>query len=654
MMKGQTTTAASTRARVFGNFLRPRQLNIGPRLAACFLIIVFLMGTADVIAVWQFKRIEVPAQQFYQADQKSLAVMRVHLDLMEFREALTRLAESQDERKFAEEAVSQRDHLLQDVERAEQTLKSSPYVDQYIPIALKAVGTSLPVQADSLMQLAKVADWQAVRLRLANQVRAMAGLTSRLVYDVDQEVAQERMQALASTRQARRQLTFVLSLTAAFTVLMAALLGWYATRSITGPLAALDAGALALGRGDFRHVIEIEGEDELTRMGTVFNYASRRVRELYDELKLNEARFRSLIERSSDLIMILDHEGKIRYVSPASVRVTGWTPEKLDGEYLTNFLQPEDVPRIRAALTGAPATKGPAVEIGFRRSDGNVAILELLANNLLDDPAVAGVIVNARDITERKRAEEGLREMQADLARITRVTTMGELTASLAHELRQPIAAAMTNARTCLRWLGREQPDIEEALMATSRVVNDTTRASEIISRIGSIFRKGEPKREMVELNGVIEEIMLLLQSEANRNSLSICAKLAPGLPQLTADRVLLQQVIMNLVLNGIDAMERVGARGSLTITSQQQKDGQLLVSVSDLGKGLPSEQANQIFNAFFTTKPHGTGMGLTISRSIVESHGGRLWAAPNVGPGTTFYFSLPVETGTRSQDAHG
>ena len=389
-----------------GKLLWPRCLNIGQRLAACFLIIVLLMVTADFVAVWQFRRIEVPAQQFYEADRKSLAVMRVHLDLMEFREALARLAEAQDDRKFAEEAVSQRDHFVQDVDRAEQTLKSSPHVDLYTPITLQAVGTSLSVQADTLMQLAQIADWQAVRLRLANQVRAMTGLTSRLVYDVDQEATQERMQALASTQQARRQLTFVLSLTAAFTLLLAVALGWYATRSITGPLAALDAGAQALGRGDFRHEIAIEGEDELARVGTVFNYAARRVRELYDELKLNEARFRSLIEHSSDLIMILDHEGKIRYVSPASVRVTGRTAEGMDGRYLTDFLPSEDVPRIRAALIGAPAEPRPAVEIGFRRADGNVATLELLANNLLDEPAVAGVVVNARDISERKRAEE--------------------------------------------------------------------------------------------------------------------------------------------------------------------------------------------------------------------------------------------------------
>jgi PAS domain S-box-containing protein len=644
MMNSEATTDGSTRARVFGKSLPPRHLNIGPRLAACFLIIVLLMGMADFIAVWQFKRIEVPAQRFYQADQKSLAVMRVHLDLMDFREALARLAEAQDDRKFAEEGVSQRDHFVQDVERAEQTLKSSPHVDQYIPITLKAVGTSLPVQADTLMQLAQVADWQAVRLRLANQVRAMTGLTSRLVYDVDQEVAQERMQALASTRRARRQLSFVLAVTAAFTLLMAVALGWYATRSITGPLAALDAGAQALGRGDFRHEIEIEGEDELARVGTVFNYAARRVRELYDELKLNEARFRSLIEHSSDLIMILDHEGKIRYVSPASVRVTGRTPEQLDGKYLTNFLPSEDVPRIRDALTGSWAEPGPAIEIGFRRADGNLATLELLANNLLDKPAVAGVVINGRDITERKRAEAALREVQADLARVSRVTTIGELTAALAHEVNQPIAAAVTSANSCIRWLAADVPNLDKARAAAARIVKDGTRAAEIISRIRLLFQKGTLQLELVDVNEVIEEMIVLLHGEATRYSISIRRELTADLPQVIGDRVQLQQVLMNLMINGIDAMKAVDGTRELAIKSQRAENEQLLVSVSDTGVGLPPQQADQIFNAFFTTKPHGTGMGLRICRSIVESHGGRLWAANNTPRGASFYFALSTK----------
>jgi PAS domain S-box-containing protein len=649
MLNGHTTTEDAIKRNPSGTSLHLRRLNIGPRLTACFLIIVFLMVAADFVAAWQFKRIEVPAHRFYQIDQKSLAVTRAHLDLMEFREALATLANSRDERRFAMEAASQRDRVVQDVQRAEGTLKSFPYLDPNVAITLEAVGASLPQQADALVQLANAGDWQAVRLRLANQVRAILGLTSRLAYDVDQGVAHERAQALASTQRARDQLALVLSVTATFTLLMAIVLGWYATRSITEPLSELDEGAKALGSGDFQHQIEVQGEDELARLGTAFNYATRQLRELYDELKRNEARFRALIEHSSDLIMILDRQGKIRYVSPASLRITGRTQEELQRHYLTDFLASEDVPKIRAALRSAPDKAGAPVEIGFRRADGNLAAIELLANHLFDEPAVAGVVVNARDISERKRAEEALREAQAGLAYVTRVTTMGELTASLAHELRQPIAAAMTNARTCLRWLGREQPDIEEAHEATSRIVNDTTRASEIISRIGSIFKKGNSKRELIDVNAIIEEMIFLLQSEANRHSLSICTKLAPGLPRLVGDRVLLQQVIMNLVLNGIDAMENVSAPANLTITSQQHDDGQLLVSVTDMGKGLPSEQSDQIFNAFFTTKPHGTGMGLTISRSIIESHGGRLWATSNSGPGTTFHFSLPTTTEMQS-----
>jgi signal transduction histidine kinase len=248
-------------------------------------------------------------------------------------------------------------------------------------------------------------------------------------------------------------------------------------------------------------------------------------------------------------------------------------------------------------------------------------------------------------VTERKRADEErerLRQVQADLAHLSRVTTMGELTASLAHEIRQPISAALTNAKTCLLWLGRDEPNVARACETASRLVKDVTRAADIIGRISSLFKKGPLQRELVDVNELIREMIVLLRSEANRYSISIRTELAEGLPKVMADRVQLQQVFMNLMLNGIEAMKEMTGGSELTIKSEAD-DVQLLISVSDTGVGLTQEQADQIFRAFFTTKDNGTGMGLPISRSIIESHGGRLWAAGNSARGATFQFTLPT-----------
>jgi signal transduction histidine kinase/ligand-binding sensor domain-containing protein len=252
---------------------------------------------------------------------------------------------------------------------------------------------------------------------------------------------------------------------------------------------------------------------------------------------------------------------------------------------------------------------------------------------------------------ERRQAEEALRQAQADLAHASRVSSLGELTASLAHEVNQPIAAAVTDAKTCLRWLARDQPDLDEARMAASRTVKDATRASEIIKRVRLLFKKGALQRELVDLNEVIREMMLLLHSEATQYAILLRTEFVADLPQVMGDRVQLQQVLMNLMMNSIDAMKDVEGTRELTIQSQRREDGQVLISVSDTGVGLPPQQADKIFDAFFTTKTQGTGMGLRISRSIVESHAGRLWAADNSPRGARFCFNLP-SAGTAQQVA--
>jgi signal transduction histidine kinase len=246
-------------------------------------------------------------------------------------------------------------------------------------------------------------------------------------------------------------------------------------------------------------------------------------------------------------------------------------------------------------------------------------------------------------------ASEALRQAHSDLAHISRVTTMGELTASLAHEINQPIAAAMTNANACLRWLARVHPDLEEAREAAARIVKDGQRAADIISRIRLLFKKGAPQRERLDVNEVIEEMIVLLRGEAARYSIPLHARLAAGLAKVSADRVQLQQVFMNLMLNAIDSIKDAGGQGELIIRSECGADGQLLISVTDTGVGLPAQQAAQIFDAFFTTKRDGTGMGLPISRSIIESHGGHLWAAANAERGATFQFTLPSEVEDRA-----
>jgi signal transduction histidine kinase len=256
---------------------------------------------------------------------------------------------------------------------------------------------------------------------------------------------------------------------------------------------------------------------------------------------------------------------------------------------------------------------------------------------------LAGIAIERKLASEER---ERLRQAQADIAHINRVTTLGELTASLAHEIKQPISAAVTDANTCLRWLRRDDPDTAEATQAAVRIVKDVTRAAEIISRIGSLFKKGDSQRELVDVNELIREMIVLLRSEASRYSISIRGEFANDLPKIMADHVQLQQVLMNLMLNGIEAMKQFGIGGELTIKSQRDPDGQLLISVGDTGVGLEPGQMEAIFNPFFTTKPQGTGMGLPICRSIIESHGGRLWATSNSGPGATFCFTL----GDRSQ----
>jgi len=296
------------------------------------------------------------------------------------------------------------------------------------------------------------------------------------------------------------------------------------------------------------------------------------------------------------------------------------------------------------------------VEFRTVKPDGTVKHIHGIGHPVLspcgDLVQVVGTMV---DVTEHKRAEEArerLRQLEADLAHINRVSTMGELTASLAHEIKQPIGAAVANAEACVQFLDRDQPDVVEAREAALEMATDARRAAAIIDRVRLLYRKGSSHQEIIDVNDVIREMVLMLHNHASRYSLIMRTELAEKLPNVMGDRVQLQQVLMNLVLNGIEAMR--DTNGELTIKSQLAEGEQLLISVIDTGVGLPAGKADQIFNAFFTTKSQGTGLGLAITRSIVESHGGRVWVTANAGRGATFYFTLPTATEVLEAPATG
>jgi PAS domain S-box-containing protein len=371
---------------------------------------------------------------------------------------------------------------------------------------------------------------------------------------------------------------------------------------------------------------------------------------LYNDLQEREAKVRRLIDSNIIGIAIWDFRGRIIEANNAFLNIIGYSREDLvSGQLRLMELTPakwrdaDDQAMAEVKLTG---TIQPREKEYFRKDGSRVPVL-LGATTFGDrqDEGVAFVL----DLTERKHAEGALRDTQTNLAHVMRMTTLGELTASIAHEVNQPLTGVVTYGDACLRWIDGEVPRIDHARNAVKQMISSARHASDVIARIRAMSKKGALETAQLDINAAIEDVIPLIRREINVHGVALRLDLGSSLPPVDGDRIQLQQVVMNLLMNGIQAMSGViGGRRELRIRSCEHGSDQILVAVEDSGIGIDLANIDQVFNAFYTTKPDGMGMGLSICRSIIEQHGGRIWVRRNSGAGSTFEFTLYVSKGRK------
>src|ERR1700758_4602090 len=434
----------ATRGRIRSLFRRT-DLSIRLRLIACFVLIVVLMIAADSVAVWQYWQIDAPAQRVSRTDQISPAVVRVHLDVDTFRDSMAALAGSHDIRQFSREAASIRQTFLQHVDDAMQMLRATPDIEQDAPIseALDSLRVTLLSQLDTAVQLATAAEWNAIQLRLASQIPAVIEFSSLLVERVDQQAMQQRSKAIEDAQKARQRLFIIVPIAALLTLLAAAALGWYVTRTVTGPLSLLTAGAKALARGDFQHKVHLDGNNELAVLGNAFNYAAQQlqklyedVRRLYEDVRRSERELREVINTVPAHVWSAWPDGTVDFVNERLLKFVGLSSDDISGWNWESVIHSDDrsnfVTDWRAALNDGRSIES---EIRMRRADGqhrwffvrNVPLREEAGN-------VIKWYGSGIEIEDLKRAEQEREQLRADLAHMNRISTLGELTASLSHE----------------------------------------------------------------------------------------------------------------------------------------------------------------------------------------------------------------------------
>ena len=621
-------------------------VDIKTRLTFCFVLIIALMSLGTGILLWQSHVMRTQANRLKQVDEQFMEVQRVRALVLSFHKKSEQLVTARNLARLQQEAPALRNQLNDSLRQSQTVFRGiepNNILEPTVLPTLETIQSLLPSQVDSLTALASVGDWEALRQRIEQPLEPLESLSAELVDAASRDVHDKRLEATRKIERAQIRTLFILTGVGGLTIVIAALLGFGITQTITRPLRSLVDGASALASGEFSHHVPVQGRDELAHLSRVFNQTTIKLQQLYENLQRSEQELREVINAMPAMIWRATPRGDIDLWNRTMVRSIGelrQTPGRLD---LISRVDPEQVASVqerwcRSVQLGIP------YEDAYRMlgNDSKYHWYLVRAEPFRDEgESIINWYGMAVDIDEQKRAEDHLRETRIKLSKASRIATVAELSASIAHEINQPLMSVLANAQAGKRWLAHNPPNLMETNASIDRILRDARGADETMQRIRALFKREAFEKKEANIREIVGEAVRLVQEDPNRREIPIDRRFDELLPPVSVDPIQIQEVFINLISNATEAMEDIGISSLVKVRAAVTDQSEMLVQVIDNGPGV--SDVEKIFDAFVTTKESGMGIGLAVSRSIVEAHGGRIWAENNPDGGATFSIVLPL-----------
>jgi PAS domain S-box-containing protein len=626
-------------------------VDIKTRLTFCFALIIALMSVGTGIMLWQSHVMRTQANRLKQLDEQFMEVQRVHALVLSFRNESEQLVRARNLARLQQEAPSLRNQLNDSLRQTQTVfggIEPNNILDPTVLPTLETIQDLLTSQVDSLTALASIRDWEALTQRVQQPLEPLESLNAELVSAASRDLQNKRSEAASQIERAQIRTLFILTAVGGLTIVIAALLGFGVTQTITRPLRSLVDAASALASGEFSHHVPVQGRDELAHLSRVFNQTTIELRQLYENLHRREQELRDVINAMPAMIWRATPQGDIDLWNRTMIESIGEpreTPGSLD---LICRLDPEHVASMQERWSQS-VQLGIPYEDTYRMlaNDGKYHWYLVRAEPFRDE---SESIINwygmAVDIDEQKRAEDHLRETRIKLSKASRIATVAELSASIAHEINQPLMSVLVNAQAGKRWLARNPPNLVETNASIDRILRDARGADETMQRIRTLFKREAFEKKDANIGDIVGKAVQLVQEDPNKRQIRIDTYLDERLPTVSVDPIQIQEVFINLISNATEATEDIGISPLVKVRAEVTDQSEMLVQVIDNGPGV--NDAEKIFDAFVTTKEKGMGIGLSVSRSIVEAHGGRIWAENNPDGGAMFCVALPLSSLSR------